>query len=299
MIKKSCVYSCLALFLCFFSAPESALAQGIIDGSFNEKGNVSISLGYTRAVGEAFYVADVKMDPIPAHEKITQDIFSLYGTYGLTDNLTVIASLPYISTQGEGVADPVNGLTEDSGIQDVQLALKYRLGSVYNDVSQLDFYTSLGIGIPGGYEPSGILSLGSGAFATDLHAGVRYRGNSGFFLDLTGGYSLRGKADNNFDGEDFDVPNAILGVARIGYGGSKFYAEAFFDFQHSTSGVDIMGEGFMGNFPETQVNYARLGTSVYVPISSAFGVSVGFGTFIDGRNVTDNNYFSGGVTVGF
>ena len=104
-------------------------AQGMIDGYFQPKGAGSLTAGYTRSVFDGFFIGEDKMDGVPAHNEISQQILSLYGNYGITDRLTVVANLPYITAEGDGAPDPVNGETEVSGLQDVSLALKYQLFS--------------------------------------------------------------------------------------------------------------------------------------------------------------------------
>ncbi len=278
-------------------------AQGLIDGFYSNKGNFSITASYTGTSYDEFYVGKEKVGPVPAHNKITQDILSLYTKYGLTDNFTLILNAPYISAKGNGGPDPVNGSTKESGFQDLGIAAKYRPFSATISGGRIDGITSLGFGIPMGYEPNGVLSIGNGAFATDLHAGVHLKLNAGFFATVVAGYSLRGKAADNLNvtnNEDFDVPNAFLGMAKLGFASSKFYTEVWLDHQGTSSvGVDIMGPGFAGNFPETKVDYTRLGISAYVPIAQGFGISAGYGTVLSGRNIGDTNYFNGGVTFSF
>lgn len=209
----------------------------------------------------------------------------------------LILNAPYISASGEGDPDPVNGETKQSGFQDLSIAVKYRPFSAGIEGGRIDGITSLGFGIPTGYEPNGILSLGTGAFTTDLHLGGHLQLEGGFFTTLAAGYSLRGKADNNFGGDDFDVPNAFLAIGKIGYAASKFYAAAWVDHQGTSSdGVDIGTPAFTGNFPETRVNYTRLGLTGFVPLRPAFGLSATYGTVVDGRNVGNTQYVNVGIT---
>ena len=276
-------------------------AQGMVDGFFAPEGQISITAGYTRGTADAFYVGDRHVEGIPAHNEFTQNIFSLYAKYGITNRLTVIGSYAFIDLDGDGAADPINGLTEDSDLQDLQLAVKYQLASVDLGGSQLDFLVAGTGTIAGGYQNNGILSIGSGANAVGFSGGAHFSHRSGFFASAVAGYDIRGEAENTTEaamGADFDVPNAIVGVAKIGYAG-VFYGELFFDYQNSLDGVDIMGEGFVGNFPETQVNFARLGASVYYPVTPNLGLSLGYSTFVDGRNVADFSYLSTGITVSF
>ena len=288
------------------TSDRALLAQGMVDGFFQPRGQGSITLGYAKVRADEFYVADMKVGPIPAHNEITQDIFSLFANYGLTDDLTVVVSAPYIRAAGDGAADPFNSETSVSGLQDIQAVLKYRVVSVETGGGRFDGLVSLGGTIPTGYENNGILSLGSGATAADFGLGGHYHFDSGLFFTAVGSYSLRGEAENNFGvspenvtAQDFDVPNALLGMAKVGYAGANFYAEGWIDTQQSLDGVDIMGPGFFGNFPETEVNYTRVGASVYVPFGRHLGGSISYSTLIDGRNISASNLIGAALTVGF
>jgi hypothetical protein len=52
----------------------------------------------------------------------------LYATYGLSDKLDVVMSLPYIAAEGNASQEQLNNLNYSntrSGVQDVSLFLKY------------------------------------------------------------------------------------------------------------------------------------------------------------------------------
>lgn len=273
-------------------------AQGLIDGFFNKKGRASFTLSYTSAVYDSFYVADEKVEGVPAHNSIDQSIYNLYATYALADDLSLVASLPYISAKGNGEADPVNGTTEQSDFQDLNLFLKWAPYVSELSNGSLTYFVALGGLVPLGYEPNGILSLGTGAPGVDGKVGLQYKNNSGFFGAFIAGYGLRGKASNNLNGggPDFDAPNVANGVFKLGYAGGSIYVDAWYDFQYSLDGVDIMGEGFDGNFPETDVDFNRIGANVYVPLTPLIGLSAGFGTTVSGRNIGISTSYSGGLT---
>lgn len=274
-------------------------AQGPVDGFFDKKEKVSITLSYTHGNYDDFYVGGQKVEGVPVHNEIDQTIYSLYAKYGLADNITVIASLPYIKAEGNGGADPVNGTTEQSDFQDASVFVKWAPYVEQLSNGSVTYLVALGGSIPLGYEPNGILSLGTGAPGLDGKLGIQYNNNSGFFGTIIAGYGLRGKADNNASGggEDFDAPNVANVVFKLGYAGKHFYVDGWFDGQTSLSGVDIMGEGFAGNFPETRVGYSRAGANLYVPFTSFIGASAGFGTVIDGRNIGLTTYYTGGITL--
>lgn len=276
-------------------------AQVNTDGFFNKKGEANIAVSFTTSSFEKFYFGETVVDAVPDHNKIDQSIYNLYVNYGITDKFTLIANLPYIQAKGNGAPDPVNGTTEQSDIQDLSLMVKYALFEKQHDGGKIIGIATFGGSLPLGYEPSGILSIGNGASSIDAKLGLQYNDNSRFFGNVFLGYSLRGQSDNNFGlgtGAQFDVPNSLNAQVKLGYAGKSFYADAWFDAQKSNGNLDIGGAGFFGNFPETTVNYSRIGLNLYVPLTKIIGISGGAGTVVSGRNVGKVTYYSGGLVIG-
>ena len=293
-MKKNVLLGALSVF-----ALISLKAQGPIDGFFNQKGKTTICLGYSYGSFDEFFVGTEKIEPVPAHDKIEQTIYNLYVKYGITDKLELVLDLPYIKAEGNGDPDPINGATEQSDFQDVTFYLKYApFETVYENYS-VKGIIALGGTIPFGYEPNGILSIGNGAPAFESKVGLQLSAKSGFFGLILGGYTVRGKADNNLgvgDGQDFDAPNGWNSTIKLGYAGPHFYVDAWIDGQSSDTDIDIFGAGFVGNFPETAVNFSRVGATFYLPFNSAVGVSVGGGTVVTGRNLGNTTWYTGGIS---
>ena len=279
------------------SLSTSTQAQGAIDGFFAEKGALSVTTSYTRGSFDEFYQGNELEKGVPAHEEITQDIISVFAKYEIAADFVAYVNLPYISAHGDGVADPANGETEISVFQYVTLGLKYRFHKFEYENSDLSLISGLAVGLPGDYEPNGILSIGSGAVTTDLTLGVHFGSDKGFFTTLLASYSFR---DDTQENGDFDVPDAFLAVAKIGYANSFFYADAWLDFSNAVEGVDIGGNGFNVNgfnFPETRVKYTRVGGTLSKKIGdTGFSGSLAAGTVIDGRNLGKATTFSIGLT---
>ncbi len=284
-----------------FAVISQVNAQGMVDGFFAKKGEANISLSYSSSTFDSFYVGTNKVDGVPAHNEITQSIYNLYVNYGITDKLTAIVNLPYIAAEGNGVADPINGTTEQSGLQDLSLALKYSLYEQQLSHGSMTYFTALTGAYAFDYEPTGILSLGNGANSIDGKIGMHYKNNCGFFGTIAVGYTVRGEAKNNLnlgDGSNFDAPNSANTMFKLGYASSKIYFDAWYDSQStSNKGVDIGGAGFFGNFPETRVNYSRVGANVYVPLTSIIGLNAGVGTTVDGRNIGNSTTYTGGIIL--
>ena len=292
----------LSLSIMAMAITSTANAQGLLDGFAPKKNELSVTASYTNSTFDEFYVGTDKVD-VPVHEEISQDIISLYAKYGITDRLSVVLSVPYISADNDsGLADPVNGENSISGVQDISVALKYTTASFDLKGNNLDFITGLTANIPtNDYEPNGILSLGSGALAIDVTTGLHYKAKSGFFSTVLASYSFRGDADNNLlpEGGDFGVPNAFLLNSKVGYASDFIYVEAWASLQNSEEGRDISDADFGGRFPETNVDYTKVGITLYKNIIPQIGLSLGYGKVIDGRNVGQSTTYSAGLTYCF
>lgn len=290
-----------ALSLISFIKVQTTNAQIQINGFFNKKGTTNISLSYTNANFDKLFLGDIQTDPIPAHDEINQTIYNLYANYAITDKITAIVNLPYITSDNASeTLDPVNNTREQSGIQDISFMVKWSIFEQNEKNGRVNYVLGLGGSFATDYEPNGILSIGNGAPAINTKLGLQYNNNSGFFGNVFAGYSLRGKSDNNFNlgnGDKFDVPNSINAQIKLGYAGKSVYADIWFDSQKSLRGVDIAGNNFFGNFPETRVNFSRIGANIYVPLSKIIGISGATGTVLDGRNVGKTIFYSGGVVI--
>lgn len=293
-IKKQIGLSIIAITAMY----STSNAQGLLDGFTPKKGDLSVTASYSKSQFDKFYLGAKKIDAVPAHDEINQNIFSLYAKYGITDRLSAVVNLPFISADNtSGGVDPVNGQNSVSDLQDISIALKLNAHKFNFKKADLNIITGVTAIIPTGYEPNGILSIGSGAFGIDVTAGLHLNTKTGFFSTLLAAYNLRGDADNNLTpGGKFGVPNAFVTTGKIGYASDFIYVEAWADILNSEEGVDIGGPGFRGNFPETNVDYSRVGLTVYKNVMPKLGVSLGFGKVLDGRNVGESTTFSAGLT---
>ncbi|WBX71871.1 transporter [Tenacibaculum retecalamus] len=293
-IKKQIGLSIIAITAMY----STSNAQGLLDGFTSKKGDLSLTTSFSLSKYDAFYVANVKNEGVPVHGEINQNIISLYAKYGITDRLSAVINVPFISADNtSGADDPINEKNSISELQDISIALKLNAHKFNFKKANLNIITGFTVIIPTGYEPNGILSLGSGAFGVDVTAGLHLNTDSGFFSTLLAAYNLRDDAENNLTpGGEFGVPNAFVTTGKIGYASKFIYVEAWADIFNSEEGVDIGEPGFRGNFPETNVDYSRVGLTVYKNVMPKLGVSLGFGKVLDGRNVGESTTFSAGLT---
>ena len=290
------------LLLAGLAAPVQA--QSLVSGFMAGKGHGSVVVSGTTERYETVYLAPEKIDGVPIFQEVRVNSLNLYATYGLSDKIDAVVSLPYIQSKGKAagtVISDLDALYADQGytnvrqgLQDLTALLKFKsytreiggsildlLGVVSVSTPISDYQTNTGYGY--------IIAIGNRA-TKDTAAGVAHlTTNSGVFATGQLGYSLRTGA----------VPHALVGEAKIGYAGPKTYLEGFASFQESNGGTDISQAGFNGFFPSTRVNFVRLGGSIYRPLAQGFGAVLGASTYVAGRNIGRSTGYSAGLSYNF
>ena len=279
-------------------------AQSLVSGFMAGKGHGSLVVSGTTERYTSAYLVPEKVQGVPVFQEVRVNSLNLYGTYGITDKIDAIVSLPYIQSQGQAVSaviDDLNTLhpTEGfantrQGFQDLTALLKLKsysreigssildlLGVVSLSTPVSDYQTNTGLGY--------IIAIGNRATKTTALGVAHLKTASGVFATGQVGYSLRSG----------DVPNAFVGEAKLGYAGPKNYFEGYASFQESNGGTDITENGFDGTFTATRVNYVRLGASGYRPITNGFGLTLGISTYVAGRNIGKSTGASAGITYNF
>lgn len=286
-----------SMLLAFLLWSAAASAQSLLGGFMNGKGKGSVALSYTAESYDNVFLVPNDAEGVPVFNEVEVNSVSLFGTYGISDRLDIVAALPYISATGnasQGVLDELGFENERSSIQDLSVFVCYNPLSLDIGEHSLNFMLGGGLSTPlGAYEVDeglqSILAIGNRATSLNGLAMAQFRTASGLFLTTQAGYSLR-------NGE---VPNAVLGEIKAGYAGAHFYVDAWYAGQISTSGVNILGEGFTGFFPATDVSFSRAGITLFAPLGGGFGLSASASRYLDGRNVGESTGFSGAVTYSF
>ena len=283
--------------ICLFQ--NNSIGQSTMDVFFPQKGQSSLAIGNTSKSYDSFYRGPTLTEGNPADfGSISSTIVSIYGTYSFSDQLTGVINLPYITVRNEnGVNDPIQQKSKVSGLQDLSFGVKGKLWEKAINSSKLVVGGGAVVRFPvGNYEEAGILSIGNGAISIEGLALLQYQIHGGLFAELQSGYSLRRN-------KNFDIPDAFIGEFKIGYAHSKFYLSTAIGRQNSESAFDIGSEEFgsrggPASLPETEVDYTVLNINGYVPIgSSGFGVTVGYGKVLDGRNAGAESFITGGIVI--
>lgn len=277
--------------------PAWVRAQSLFGGFMNGEGRGAVALSYTAERYSEVFLVPADADRVPIFNKMEVNSINLYATYGLSPRLDFVLNLPYIQAKGhasQATLEELGFKNERKGLQDISIYLKYRIRSIALGAHRMDFLAAGGVRTPvSNYEVErglqSIVAIGNRASTLNGVGVVHFRTRIGFYLTGQGGYSYR----------TGQVPDAFVGEARVGYGTRRFQVAAWYAQQVSTGGVHILGEGFDGFFPATDVSYTRAGLNVYVPTVSGFGVSAGVNKYVSGRNVGKAIVFTGAVVFAF
>ena len=284
----------LAILFCF---PILTNAQSPVSSFMSPKGKGAVAISVTSEKYSTVLLHPSTSEAVPVFGSVQVTSQSLYGTYGISDKLNVVVGLPYITTKGnasEGTLKALGYTNERKGFQDGSLFLKYNPYTLEIGANKINFIVAAGVKTPfGKYKVDeglqSILAIGNRATNVTGLAIAQFHSESGFFASTQAGYSYRTGV----------VPNAVIGEIKAGYGASRFYVDAWFAGQISQGGVNVLGEGFAGIFPATDVSYNRIGANIFVPIAKGFGISGAFTQYISGRNIGKSTGFSGAIIYSF
>ena len=279
-------------------------AQSLVSGFMAGKGHGSVVLSGTTERYDNVYLAPEKIDRVPVFQEVRVNSLNLYTTYGLSDKIDAVISLPYIQSKGKAAGAVINDLNTlyptagfanvRQGLQDITGLLKFKSYSREIGSSILDLLGVVSFSTPiSNYQTNTgygyIIAIGNQATKYTASGVAHLKTSSGVFATGQVGYSLRSGL----------VPNALVGEAKIGYAGPRTYIEGFAAFQESNGGTDISEAGFNGFFPSTRVNYIRLGASAYRPLAKGVGIVLGANTYVAGRNIGKSTGYSAGLSYNF
>jgi hypothetical protein len=248
-----------------------------INGFLPGQGHGDVAVSYTAEGYDEFWVGKTKVSD-PGVGEVDIDSVSLWVQWGLTDDLAVVANLPYIDASSNGL-----GGFEDKGWQDLSALLKYRFfaSGPHSLVAAAGVRTAVQ-----DYEPNLPVDLGDNT--TDALFRLVYQFQTpSFYFSQQVGYDLRG--DDAPDDYPFYTELGFT-AGRITYGG--YYSKLIAD-----DGTDIGDPGF--TFPSNQEEYSKAGLKVYGRVTERFGLSAAYFITLDGRNTGDSDGFSVGAVIGF
>jgi hypothetical protein len=249
-----------------------------LNGFMPGKGRADLAISYSRDTYDHFWAGQDKVAD-PAVGKVENTSLSMWGQWGISDRLAVLANLPYINADSDGF-----GGFAENGLQDLVVLGKYRLAPAASSQGRHLFLGAAGFRIPAsGYEDNAPVDIGDGT--TDALLRLVYQFEQGpIYLAQQVGFDLRGG----------DAPNGLPLYTETGVAFRRFTGSCFYSQYLATGGTDIAEPGF--TYPSNKDEYRRLGAKIHGKVSGHLGAFVGGFTTLGGRNSGDTTGFFAGLT---
>ncbi|MDT0556074.1 hypothetical protein [Patiriisocius hiemis] len=261
----------LSLFLLFTTC--LCFSQGKIDGFYQGQGNATIVVGGGIEDSNEYLAGKDKT----GLERKTYYI-SLFTSYGITNNLDINVSLPYIESG------------RNKNFQDISIMLKNRFFDKVYTNSVLELSGSAGISTPvSDYKIGGLFDIGQQATIIESRVMSHYKINSGWLATLQSGFSYKLE----------EVPNSVPLTLKVGRAKKNIYYDIYYDAQFGLGGIDYLGTPRPQNFREFGVSYHKVGATIFAPIIDGFGAYGTFSYIIGGRNIFLGPIYGAGLSYNF
>lgn len=266
-----------------------AYAQTDIDGLMMEKNAFCVGPMYGYSSWKNYWEGTMKRENLNLGRVSTQ-MYSLMGIYGITRKVNVLFSAPYVKTKAS--AGTLHGM---EGIQDLSLFVKWRPFQIRLGDGRLSLFGLAGVSLPltnyvCDYLP---LSIGlhcktaSGRIMADFQednlfatASATYVYRYNLNIDRPAYYTTE-----QHQSDDVEMPNATNFNFRGGYRSLRFIAEAVVNKWTTLGGFDITRNNMP--FPSNKMNATTVGANFkYVlPSLPQLSIVAGGDVTVSGRNV--------------
>ncbi len=218
--------------------------------------------------------------------------------YGVSKDLNIMASLPYVSTKASG--GTLAGL---NGLQDVGFYLKWRPFRKQIGKQNISVFGVCGFSAPSNDYNIDFLpmSIGLGGKVLSARLIVDVQRNK-FFSTLSAGYLHRSNVeidrpayftDHQVNSNEVHMPDAGNFQLRTGYRSKKLIAEAFLINTTTFGGFDIRKNDMP--FVSNKMNSNNAGLEAKYYVNSALGINAVFSHTLSGRNVGQTTGYSAGI----
>jgi len=246
-----------------------------VDGFNKGKGNMDLVASVSYEQGLAYFLADGT-----AAIKRARIAGTLFAARGLTEDLDIQVSIPFISLSG-------NAAFQDAQLFVKWLPLKRPVGN-----GRITFGVALGGSMPlTDYQTEGLAAIGQQAKSIIPMGVLQYTAGSGWFTSLVGGQQIVQAA----------TPDALIGTYRLGHASADHYVEGYVQAQRAYGGKDYRGVGDKAptTFKELGGSFLKVGGKYYKPIGSRFGLVGELSYVLAGRNVDKAVMVAGAFIVHF
>ena len=266
----------LVVVACISGLPVSAVGQGDT-GFLRGKGNMDLAISFSLDTYDEFWIGNDRIHD-PPFGRVDRYALNLYGAYGLTDDIDLVANASYVAVTTEHIFD------DESDPQDLNAAIKWRFFSERLGEGTFNVLAFPSVKVPmSNYEDDNVNAIGDGQVDLRGHIILQQEFDCGAFLALDTGYDVRFQ----------DPPDQFPINFSAGMTFDDFTVTAFYTLIDSLGGYDI-GEG---PFPGVEEDYDRLGLNFYLRITDHFGLTLAGWTTLDGKNTGDVDGFAVGTVI--
>jgi hypothetical protein len=281
--------------------PALSFAQTLTDGLMMPKKDLCTGFMYTFDRWTNYWEGELNRKNGNIGTITTQNIMWI-GTYGVTDRLNVLVTLPYVWTKAS--QGTMGGM---EGLQDVSLGVKYNFYAFRSEAVTFKTFASLNLALPvTDYTPDYLpLAIGSASKRVSYRLNTYLRFQQGWFANASAAWTWRGNVTldrpaHYYDGqlinsEEAFLPNTFDIFVSGGYHKGALQVEANY-IQMNTLGGDDIGRQVM---PEVgnRMNSIKVGATVMYYLPKPQGMAVrGAGSYtVAGRNVGESTTIMAGV----
>lgn len=226
------------------------------------------------------------------------------ANYGISDNLNVMAGVPYIKTKASA-----GTLAGFDGIQDLSVFLKWRAVKHEKGNDKLSLFLIGGFSTPLSNYNIDMLPMSIGLGSTNaIFRGMIDFKHKNWFATATAAYYYRSNVflDRNsyYDTElhltdEVEMPNAASYLLRMGYRGKYLIAEGLLSNWNTLGGFDMTRNNMP--FPSNDMEATNVGAEVKYTLKQHTALSfIGNANYtVNGRNVGQATSFSFGAFYAF
>jgi hypothetical protein len=269
--------------------PFMSIAQTDIDAIMMEKNAFCVGPMYSYSSWKNYWEGTLKRENENLG-KVSTQMYSVMGNYGITRKLNALFSVPYVKTKAS--AGTLHGM---DGIQDLSLFLKWRPIQKKLGDGKLSLFGIAGVSFPlGNYTPDFLpLSIGLRSKTASARIMADYQ-QGNLFATGSATYVLRDniKIDRNSYyttelhlSNEVEMPDAANFNFRAGFRNHRLIAEAVVNNWTTLGGFDITRNNMP--FPSNKMNATMAGVNVKYVLPSLPQLSIVAGGMytVAGRNV--------------
>ena len=279
------------------------MAQTELDAIMMNKQQFCAGSMYTHSSWDNYWEGTLKRNNLNLGTVTTQSVM-VGGNYGITDNINVMVSAPYVWTKAS--AGTLAGL---NGVQDISLWVKWR--ALKKDIGQdkISLFALGGFSTPLSDYVVDYLPLSIGMGTTNLSARLMGDYQRGKF-SVTGSASYIARSNVKIDRtayydtemhltNEVKMPDAMQFQLRTGFRGKYLLAEALLTNWTTLGGFDITRNNMP--FPSNRMNATMVGVALKytLPFYTHLAVLGGANYTIEGRNMGQALAINAGVFYAF